>query len=70
MKWDQSIEKFLRENQYSTKMTTTDLVNEYYRTRGVDDSTSTKEYLIALAEDEIPNWTLSFRLIKKYRKLS
>jgi len=67
MKWDLDIKNFLKKYNYTKHCTNTQLVKAYYRTNGINDETSVKDWIFGLGKLDYPSWTTAYKLIKKYR---
>jgi len=68
IKFQLDIKNFLDKRKPEPTITNNALVKEYYRTRGITDETTTKEWLIKLAKCELPSWTRCYYYIREQRK--
>ena len=68
MKWDLDINNFMNQLEFEPECTTTSLVLKYYKTKGIDDITSVKDFIWGIANKDFPGYTTVYNNIRKWRR--
>ncbi len=65
--YKQEIHKFVKDNQ-EANLSTTKLIQAYYVSKGITETTTVKEWLLGVTSNKYPAYTILRKHIKSFHK--